>query len=65
MVTAFTEVWTAVVSFIVGMFGDMTSIFYDSTDGLTFIGTFAVIMAGVAMMLLVFNLIRSFFPARG
>ncbi len=69
MITAITEVWTAVVTFVTGLFGDITSLFYTaSAEGpgeLTFVGTMAVIMAGIAIMLLVWNLIRSFFPMRG
>lgn len=64
MVTAFTAVWTAIVSFIVDMFGDITEVFWNGTS-LTFVGTMAVIMAGVALLLLVFNLIRSFLVMRG
>ena len=70
MVSVFVEVWTAVVSFVVGLFGDITTVFYEpgvsgAPGSLTFVGTMAVIMAGIALLLLVFNLIRSFFPARG
>lgn len=64
MITTITAVWEAIVTFIVGLFADVTALFY--ADGaLTFVGTMAVIMAGISILLLVWNLIRSFFPMRG
>lgn len=64
VITAITAIWEAIVTFITGLFADITTLFY--ADGaLTFVGTMAVIMAGISIMLLVWNLIRSFFPMRG
>lgn len=70
MVSTITSVWQSVVTFITGLFRDITTLFYtpgtgDAAGQLTFVGVMAVIMAGVAILLLVFNLIRSFFPMRG
>lgn len=70
MVAAITEVWESVITFLTGLFSDITALFYtpgtgDAAGSLTFVGTMAVIMAGVAILLLVFNLIRSFFPMHG
>jgi hypothetical protein len=66
MVTAITGVWSEVVTYLVSLFSSITELFYDTTgSSLTFIGTIAVIMAGISIMLLVFNLIRSFFSFRG
>ena len=70
MVAVITQVWEAVVTFLISLFAKITSLFYtpgtgDAAGSLTFVGTMAVIMAGVAILLLVFNLIRSFFPMRG
>lgn len=71
MVQTITTVWTAIVQFVVGLFGDISALFYTpaasdgGTGSLTFVGTLAVIMAGISLMLLVFNLIRSFVTARG
>ena len=63
MITAFTTVWTAIATWFATLFPVVTEFFY--VDGeLTFAGTCAVIMAGVALILLVFNLIRSFLPMR-
>ena len=64
MIATFVAVWEAVSTFLTSLFGDVITLFY--ADGtLTFVGTMAVIMAGVSLILLVFNLIRSFFAMRG
>lgn len=66
MMTVITNVWTAVINWLTSIFPLVTEFFYSSADGtLTFAGTLAIIMAGVALILLVFNLIRSFLPMRG
>lgn len=66
MMTVITNVWTAVIDWLTSIFPLVTEFFYSSKDStLTFAGTLAVIMAGVALILLVFNLIRSFLPMRG
>lgn len=66
MLQAIVDVWATVGSAIVGYFNDVVGIFWDSsTSSLTFVGVLAVIMAAVGILLLVFNLIRSFFPMRG
>lgn len=65
ILTAITDVWTSVSTYILSIFTDVTAVFYNSETGLTFIGVLAIIMSGVSLCLLVWNLIRSFFPARG
>lgn len=69
MVASFVSVWTAIVTFFVGLFESIGSIFYTVGTGgaieLTFIGTLGLIMAGVSMILLAFNIIRSFLPIHG
>ena len=70
MMTVFTEVWQALVTFLTGLFTNISGLFYTPASGsgngsLTFIGTLALITAGVSLILLVFNLIRSFVVARG
>lgn len=58
------DFWGQIAEWFAGCFPDITQFFY--VDGsLTFAGTCAVIMAGVALILLIFNLIRSFLPMRG
>lgn len=66
MMTTITDVWTAIMNWLTSIFPLVTKFFYDAeTKALTFAGVLAVIMAGVALILLVFNLIRSFLPMRG
>lgn len=66
MLTQFVNVWNEVVSFLVSLFPSIEAVFYNTdTSSLTFVGVMAVIMAGVALILLVFNLIRSFLAMRG
>lgn len=64
MIATIVEVWSAVMNQITSTFADITTLFY-AENQLTFIGTLAVIMAGIGLLLLVFNLIRSFFVMRG
>lgn len=66
MMTSITNVWTAVINWLTSAFPLVTGFFYNTeTDSLTFAGVLSVIMAGIALILLVFNLIRSFLPMRG
>lgn len=70
IIQAFTSVWTAIVTFLVSLFGQVTSLFWDASANSgagepTFVGVLAIVMAGVSLILLVFNLIRSFFSMRG
>ena len=66
MISAFTNIWNSVATFLTSLFPSIEALFYDvETASLTFVGTMAVIMAGIALILLVFNLIRSFFVMRG
>lgn len=68
MLSQFVSVWNEVVTFLVSLFPQIESIFYTTGENggaLTFVGVMAVIMAGVALVLLVFNLIRSFLAMRG
>lgn len=66
MIAQFVSVWTELATFLVSLFPQLIGLFWNSTDNtLTFVGIMAVIMAGIAIVLLVFNLIRSFFTMRG
>lgn len=67
MIALFTEVWTALVTWFTTLFPALTELFVTTSGDnmqLTFVGVCAVIMAGVSLILLVFNLIRSFLPMR-
>lgn len=65
IIEAFASVWTELVDFLVELFPSIIGLFYDPTTGLTFIGVMAVIMGGISLLLLVWNLIRSFFVMHG
>lgn len=53
-------------TFLTSLFPKVIELFYNSTNNeLTFVGVMAVVMAGIALILLVFNLIRSFFAMHG
>ena len=68
MVEAILAVWTALATWLTGQFPNIESLFVTTTGEtttLTFVGVMAVVMAGIALILLVFNLIRSFLPMRG
>lgn len=65
IIETFVAVWQALIEYLVELFPTVIGLFYDPTTGLTFIGVMAVIMAGIALLLLVWNLIRSFFNMHG
>ena len=64
MITAFVTVWEEVSAFLVSLFPDLIALFY-AEGQLTFVGVMAVVMAGIGLILLIFNLIRSFFAMHG
>lgn len=62
----FVDVWGETADFVGDIFIQVGELFYDDTaEELTPVGTLAVILAGIAVVLLVWNLIRSFLPMRG
>lgn len=64
IIQSFVAVWTELGTFLTGIWTSLLSLFY-AEGSLTFVGVMAVIMAGIALILLAFNLIRSFFAMRG
>ena len=66
MIAQFIGVWNSVIAFLVSSFTQVVGVFWNATDNEpTFIGVMALVMAGVAFLLLIFNLIRSFFAMHG
>lgn len=68
MFASFTTIWTELLTWFVSLFSSLQTIFVTSTGDsyqLTFVGVCAIVMAGVALILLAFNLIRSFISMRG
>jgi hypothetical protein len=64
IIQSFVAVWTELGTFLTSIWTSLLSLFY-AEGSLTFVGVMAVIMAGIALILLAFNLIRSFFAMRG
>ena len=64
IISSFTAVWSEILSFLTTSWTSLLTLFY-AEGSLTFVGVMAVIMAGIALVLLAFNLIRSFFAMRG
>lgn len=65
MIEAILAVWTSLATWLTGQFPNIESLFVKTTGettSLTFVGVMAVVMAGIGLILLVFNLIRSFLP---
>jgi hypothetical protein len=69
MIALFTEVWSSLVTWFATLFPVVQQFFVTTSESgvqsLTFAGVCAVVMAGISLILLVFNLIRSFLPMRG
>lgn len=67
MLAQLTAIWTELVAFLVTLFPAIEGIFVKSgANGteLTYVGLLCAIGLGVSMILLVFNLVRSFLYAR-
>ena len=54
------EVFDKISEWIVGAVNDMVPIFYNTESGLTFLGTMALCGLGVGLILLIFNVVKSF-----
>lgn len=65
IINAFVEVWEQLVTFLTANFSNIIALFYNAETGLTFVGVLAVIMGGISLILLIWNLIRSFFSMHG
>lgn len=64
IISSFVAVWSEILQFLTSSWTSLLTLFY-AEGALTFVGVMAVIMAGIALILLAFNLIRSFFAMRG
>lgn len=59
VVSAFTSVFSAIGDWFVTTFGNITDLFYSSENGLTFVGTLAILGVGISVILLIINTVRS------
>ena len=64
VVTAITDVWTAVATWFVATMQTVPDIFYDAETGLTFIGTLAIFGGGLAIIIGLIYMIRGWVKAR-
>lgn len=65
ILTAITGVFDAVGDWIVSAVGDMTALFYSSSDGLTLLGTLAVCGLAFSVIFLIIGIIQNFLHFRG
>ena len=65
IITAITGVFTAIMSWIVTAIQSVIPVFYDTTDGLTFLGVLSVIALGISIFFLLMGLIQNFLHLRG
>lgn len=65
IVTAITEVFSAIGDWIAEQLTAMLPIFYDSTSGLTFLGVLAVMALGFSVVFLIIGIIQRFLHFRG
>lgn len=60
-----TEIWTQVMNWISTSLGSVQTVFYDAEDGLTFLGTLAVIGVSIAIGFLIIGVVQNFLKLRG
>lgn len=65
IVSQITGVFSSITDWIATSLPDFVAIFYDSTKGLTFIGTLAVVGLGISVFFLLMGLIQNFLHLRG
>lgn len=65
IVTAITGVFTAMATWIADTIPSIVAVFYDSTNGLTFLGVLAVCALGISVFFLLMGLIQNFLHFRG
>ena len=65
VVSAITGVFTAMASWITTIIPSVVAVFYNETDGLTFLGTLAVIALSVSVFFLLMGLVQNFLHFRG
>ena len=65
MIAKITDVWTQVMTWITTSLGSVQSVFYDATNGLTFLGTLAVISVAIGIAFLIIGVVQNFLKLRG
>lgn len=65
IVSAITDVFAAIGDWIAEQLGQLLPIFYNPTDGLTFLGVLAVMSLGFSVVFLIIGIIQRFLHFRG
>lgn len=65
VITAITGVFTAVGEWITSTIPNVVQVFYTAEEGLTFLGTLAVVALGISVFFLIMGLIQNFLHFRG
>lgn len=65
VITAITDVFTAIGSWIVSFIPSLIDIFYVAGTGLTFLGTLAVCGLAISVFFLIMSIIQNFLHFRG
>ena len=66
MIEAIVDVWSSIMTALVGLFTSAQSLFWNSTEStLTFLGTLSVIGVSIGVVLLVVGIIQNFLHLRG
>lgn len=65
ILTRIFAVFDGVGDWIVGAVNDMSALFYSSTDGLTLLGTLAVVGLAFSVVFLIIGIIQNFLHFRG
>ena len=64
MISAITDVWTSVMTWITTSLGSVQTLFYDDSS-LTFLGVLAVIGVAIGIVFLLIGVIQNFLKLRG
>lgn len=65
IIQSMTGVFDAIGEWFSGAIDTLTAMFYNSTDGLTFLGTLAVVGLAFSIVFLLINVISNFLHLRG
>ena len=65
VIGSITSVFTEIGNWIGDTITSVGDLFYNTSDGLTLIGTMAVASLGIAVVMLIFNKVKSFVQFRG
>lgn len=64
VITSITEAWTAVATWFIDTMELVPSLFYNAETGLTFLGTLAIFGGGLAVIIGLIGVIRSWVKSR-